>query len=156
MAATSVAAICVLAAGVHSLSGCASAPPAAAAPVVAAPNTAAVPTAVSAPAAPVLSIDSVHMSAAGMLVDLRYRVLDPARAQQALGPKIRPKLIDEQTGIEMAVPTTAKLGSLRQTQGQQRAGRSYFVLFVNTARVAPGSRVRAELGELVYPHLLVQ
>ncbi|MDE2219101.1 MAG: hypothetical protein KGL25_11745 [Gammaproteobacteria bacterium] len=103
-----------------------------------------------------LAIDSVHMSAAGMLVDLRYRVLDPERAQRALGPKIRPKLIDERTGIEMSVPTTAKLGSLRQTQGQQRSGRSYFVLFVNTARVAPGSRVRAELGELVYPNLLVQ
>lgn len=148
MAAISVAAIGVLAVGVHSLSACAAAPPTAAAPAIAA--------AVAAPGAAVLEIDSVHMSAAGMLVDLRYRVLDPAGAQRALGPKIRPKLIDEQTGIEMSVPTTAKLGSLRQTQGQQRAGRSYFVLFVNTARVAPGSRVRAELGELVYPHLLVQ
>ncbi len=83
-------------------------------------------------------------------------MLERARGQQAVGAKIRAKLIDEQTGIEMSVPTTAKLGSLRQTQGQQRTGRSYFVLFVNTARVAPGSRVRAELGELVYPHLLVQ
>ncbi|MBS0387507.1 MAG: hypothetical protein JSR15_03415 [Proteobacteria bacterium] len=105
---------------------------------------------------PVLAIESVHMSAAGRLIDLRYRVIDPARAQRALGPKIRPKLIDERTGIEMSVPTTAKLGSLRQTQGQQRSGRSYFVLFVNTARIAPGARVRAELGELVYPNLLVQ
>ncbi len=152
MAVTSVAAICVLAASVHSLSAGAAAPQAASAPVVAAPIAATVP----AQGAPVLAIDSVHMSAAGMLIDLRYRVIDPARAQRALGPKIRPKLIDERTGIEMSVPTTAKLGSLRQTQGQQRSGRSYFVLFVNTARVAPGSRVRAELGELVFPHLLVQ
>lgn len=135
MAATSVAAIGALVASLHSPVGDAATP-------------------VS--AGPVLAIESVHVSAAGMLLDLRYRVIDPARAQRALGPKIRPKLIDERTGIEMSVPTTAKLGSLRQTQGQQRGGRSYFVLFVNTARLAPGARVRAELGELVYPNLLVQ
>ena len=166
MAATSVAAIGALAIGVHSLSGCAATPPAGASPAAARPvsSVAVRPSAAPAAAAPaapdgagpVLAIASVHMSAAGMLIDLRYRVLDPVRAQRALGPKIRPKLIDERSGIEMSVPTTAKLGSLRQTQGQQRSGRSYFVLFVNTARVAPGSRVRAELGELVYPNLLVQ
>jgi hypothetical protein len=104
----------------------------------------------------VIAIDSLHLSAAGTLVDLRYRVVDPQRAQEMLGSKVRPKLIDERTGIEMSVPTTAKLGSLRQTQGQQRTGRTYFVLFVNNAGVATGSRVTAELGELRFRHLVVE
>jgi len=103
-----------------------------------------------------LKIESLHMSAAGTMIDMRYRVLDAARASALLSSKTRPRLIDEQTGLEMAVPTTAKLGSLRQTQGVQRTGRTYFVLFVNTARIHPGSLVTAELGELRFPHLVVE
>jgi hypothetical protein len=106
--------------------------------------------------ASVIAIDSLHLSAAGTLVDLRYRVVDPAAAQQALGRKVRPKLIDEATGIEMSVPSTAKLGSLRQTQGTQRTGRTYFVLFINNAGVKSGSHVTAELGDLHFRHLVVE
>ena len=102
-----------------------------------------------------IAVESVHLSAAGHFVDLRYRVLDAERAQAALGPKIRPRLIDEATGAVMAVPTTAKLGSLRQTQGAQKPGRTYFVLFVNSG-VREGSRVTAELGELRFEHLRIE
>jgi hypothetical protein len=101
-------------------------------------------------------VESVHLTAAGHFVDLRYRVLDVGRAQAALGPKIRPRLIDEATGAVMAVPTTAKLGSLRQTQGEQKAGRTYFVLFVNSSGVREGSRVTAELGALRFEHLQIE
>lgn len=103
-----------------------------------------------------IAVESVHLSAADHFVDLRYRVLDPGRAQAALGPKVRPRLINEATGAVMAVPTTAKLGSLRQTQGEQKAGRTYFVLFVNSSGVREGSRVTAELGALRFEHLLIE
>ena len=89
-------------------------------------------------------------------VSLARLQADPQAAQRALGPKIRPKLIDEASGVEMSVPTTAKLGSLRQTQGQQRTGRTYFVLFINNAGVRSGSRVTAELGDLRFRHLVVE
>jgi hypothetical protein len=144
MAATSVAAIVAMAASLLCLAGCAST----------GGKLAGAPAAKSTGAA--LTIDSLHMSAAGTLIDLRYRVVDAERAGRALGPKVRPRLIDEASGIEMAVPNTAKLGSLRQTQGTQREGRTYFVLFVNSARIGPGSRVTAELGELRFQHLLVE
>jgi hypothetical protein len=104
----------------------------------------------------VLAIDSVRLTGAGHFIDLRYRVLDPERANAALGPGVKPLLIDEATGSVMAVPTTAKLGSLRQTRGEQRPNREYFVLFVNSAPLRPGSRVTAELGELRFEHLTVQ
>lgn len=106
-------------------------------------------------AEPPISIVAVQLSGAGHYVDLRYRVLDPARAQAALGPGVHPQLFNEENGIAMAVPTTAKLGSLRQTQAVQRPDRTYFVMFVNSGGVRSGSRVTARLGELTFEHLVV-
>ncbi len=142
MAATSVAAICAMATLAFCLAGCAATHPG--------------PHARHADATATIQVESVHLSAAGNYVDVRYRVLDAARATQALGAKVRPRLVDERNGLEMGVPTTAKLGSLRQTQGQQRTGRTYFILFVNSARVGTGNEVTLQLGELQIPHLEVQ
>ena len=103
-----------------------------------------------------ISIEAVHITAAGQFIDLRYRVLDPAKATEQLGAKVKPRLIDERTGSVMAVPTTPKLGSLRQTQGRQATGRTYFILFANNGSVAPGSVVTAEIGPMVFRHLVVQ
>jgi hypothetical protein len=152
MAATSVAAIVAMAAALLCLAGCANT----GGKLAGASAGKGAGAGARAGAGAALTIDSIHMSAAGTLIDLRYRVVDAERAGRALGPKVRPRLIDEASGIEMAVPNTAKLGSLRQTQGTQREGRTYFVLFVNSARIGPGSRVTAELGELRFQHLLVE
>lgn len=109
-----------------------------------------------APAANSIEIESLRLTAAGHYIDLRYRVLDAERANRALGPGVKPLLIDEASGAVMAVPTTAKLGSLRQTRGVQRPDRSYFVLFVNSARLTPGSRVTAELGDMKFESLTIE
>ena len=85
-------------------------------------------------------MQSVRLTAANHYVDLRYRVTDPERAQQLLGPGVKPRLIDERTGIAMAVPSTAKLGSLRQTQAEQKLDHTYFVLFINGAALQPASQ----------------
>lgn len=103
-----------------------------------------------------IDIESVRLTAAGHYIDLRYRVLDASRAQQALGSKVRPQLINEATGAVMAVPMTAKLGALRQTQAVQKPDRTYFVMFVNSGGLQTGSRVTAELGELRFRHLVVE
>lgn len=103
-----------------------------------------------------IAIDAIRMTAAGKFIDLRYRVVDAGKATELLGPKVRPRLIDERTGSVMAVPMTAKLGSLRQTQGKQATGRSYFILFANNGSVGPGSRVTAEIGPMVFKHLTVE
>jgi hypothetical protein len=103
-----------------------------------------------------IEIQSVRITAAGHYVDLRYRVLDAPSAQAMLGPGVKPVLTDEATGRTMAVPSTAKLGSLRQTQNAQRPDHLYFVLFINSAGLKPGSRVTAELGPMTFRHLTVQ
>ena len=103
-----------------------------------------------------IEIESIRLTAAGHYLDLRYRVLDADRANASLGPGIKPLLIDEDTGRVMAVPTTAKLGSLRQTRGEQRPDRSYFVLFVNSAGVKSGSRVTAEMGDMTFESIVIE
>jgi hypothetical protein len=107
------------------------------------------------PRAPI-EVQSVRLTAANHYLDLRYRVIDPVAAQQALGPGVKPRLIAESTGTVMYVPSTAKLGSLRQTQAEQKLNHTYFVLFINNANLQPGSRVTAELGALRFAHLVVE
>lgn len=106
--------------------------------------------------APSIEIESVRLTAAGHYIDLRYRVLDADAANSSLGPGVKPLLIDEATGATMAVPTTAKLGSLRQTRGNQRPDRSYFVLFANTAGVKAGSVVTAQMGDMRFESLTIE
>jgi hypothetical protein len=110
-----------------------------------------------APAEPApISIESVRITAAGHYIDLRYRVLDPVAANELLGPGVKPQLTDDATGAVMGVPMTAKLGSLRQTRGDQRSNRSYFVLFANTAGVKPGSRVSVDMGGMRFSDLTIE
>jgi hypothetical protein len=103
-----------------------------------------------------IAIESIRLTAAGHFVDLRYRVRDPESANELLGPGVKPRLIDEATGVVMEVPMTAKLGELRQTQAEQRPDRSYFVFFSNSAGVHAGSRVTAELGEARFTGLTIE
>jgi len=103
-----------------------------------------------------IEIQAVRLTAAGHFIDLRYRVLDAERASQSIGPGVKPVLIDEATGTVMAVPTTAKLGALRQTRGVQKPNHQYFILFVNGARLRPGSTVTAEIGDLRFENLVVE
>jgi len=103
-----------------------------------------------------IEVEAVRLTAAGHYIDLRYRVLDAERASQVIGPGVKPTLIDEATGTVMAVPMTAKLGSLRQTRGVQKPDHQYFILFVNGAGLKPGSLVTAEIGDMRFENLAIE
>jgi hypothetical protein len=103
-----------------------------------------------------IAIESIRVTAAGHFIDLRYRVTDPAKANELLGPGVKSTLIDERTGTVMEIPMTAKLGLLRQTQGEQRTDRSYFIFFANTAPVRSGSHVTAQIGPMRFEGLTVE
>jgi hypothetical protein len=45
---------------------------------------------------------------------------------------------------------------LRQTRGEQRPDRSYFVLFANTAGVRSGSHVTADIGDMKFESLIIE
>lgn len=103
-----------------------------------------------------IAIEAIRLTAAGHYVDLRYRVRDAARANELLGPGVKPLLVNQENGAVMGVPMTAKLGPLRQTQARQRPDHLYFVMFLNSAGLKPGSKVTARLGEITVADLTVE
>jgi hypothetical protein len=106
-----------------------------------------------------IRVTALRLTAAGYMVDVRYRVTDPARAKAFLGRRSGELfLVDEASGARLAVPTTPKLGALRQrAAGEVRTDRDYFVLFANPGRqLRPGAKVTLVAGGARVPHLAVE
>lgn len=154
------------------LAGCASAPadtppPAdtASTPPASAPVAPVAQPAPSAAAAPMVveefgvQVRGVRLSANGYLVDLRYRVLDPARARAMLDRKVRPVLVDETSGSRFYVPAPPIVGALRQTARNKviHTDRDYFMLFANPDRkLKAGSKVALYVGEQRFGDLQIE
>ena len=106
-----------------------------------------------------IRIEGLQLSAAGAMLDLRYRVVDPVRAAPILDPKLQPALLDEARGARLGVPVTPVLGRIRQTSrnNQIHTDRSYFVLFGNPGKaVQSGDRVSLLLGQVKITDLTVR
>lgn len=103
---------------------------------------------------PGVRIESLRLTAADYMLDLRFRVTDPERAAPFLSRKTELELVDTASGARLAVPNTPKLGRLRQVARKDMTDRSYFILFANPGRyLKPGSQVTlvasgARIGEL--------
>lgn len=105
-----------------------------------------------------IRMEGLRLSAAGYILDFRYRVLDPARAAPLLDRKIRPYLLDEASGAQLGVPDTAKLGQLR-TKGRNKVvtNQDYYILFANPGRfVQAGNRMTLVMGDLRIENLVVR
>ena len=91
------------------------------------------------------------------MVDFRYKVLDPEKAELLLKPENKPTLIDQATGAKLLVPTTPKIGALRQHTRRPIAGKVYFMLFANTRKhVRSGDRVTIVAGDFRVENLIVE
>lgn len=95
-----------------------------------------------------IRVESLRLTAADYMLDLRFRVTDPERAAPFLSRKTELELVDEASGARLAVPNTPKLGKLRQVARKDMTDRNYFVLFANPGRfLKPGSRVTLVAGD---------
>lgn len=106
-----------------------------------------------------IRMEGLRLSAAGYMLDFRYRVIDPARAAPLLDKRVRPYLLDEASGAQLAVPDTAKLGQLRTTGRNKviRDDRDYFILFANPGRfVQAGSKMTLVMGDLRIGNITVE
>jgi hypothetical protein len=83
-----------------------------------------------------VDIVGVRRVSSGYMLEFRYRVLDPAKAQVLNDKNARAYLIDEVTGARLAVPAMENIGELRQSAAPE-ANRTYFILFGN-----PGGLVK--------------
>jgi hypothetical protein len=100
---------------------------------------------------------ALRLTAAGHMLDFRYRLTDPAQAAAQLQPGLKPHVINQRTGSKLTVPTAPKIGTLRQVPQQPDAERVYFALFGNgNPAVKAGDKVTVVLGDCVWPDLVVE
>lgn len=106
-----------------------------------------------------IAVDGLRLSAAGSMLDFRYRVLEPKKAAPILDGRIQPYLLDEGHQAKLAVPDTPVLGRLRQTgrNGKVLTDRTYFIMFGNPGKaVRSGDKVTLLLGQVKITDLTVQ
>jgi hypothetical protein len=103
-----------------------------------------------------IEITSLRVTANGHMLDYRYRVLDADKATDLFRRQLEPYLVHQASGKVLAVPETAKLGPLRNSNIPQE-GRIYWMFFGNTGKlVHPGDRVTVVIGELRIEDILVE
>jgi len=103
-----------------------------------------------------IEILGIRRSAAGYMLDFRYRVLDAQKAVPIFDRKTRPLLVHEASGTELPVMSGSKTGPLRNSNFP-REGRGYFIFFVNPGQlVQAGDAVTVVIGEFAARHLIVQ
>ena len=106
-----------------------------------------------------IRVESLNLSAAGSMLDFRYRVLDPAKAAPLLSQKLKPYLLDEVRSAKLGVPVTPVLGQIRQTSRNNviHTDRTYFIMFGNPGKaVQSGDKVSLLLGEVKITDLVAR
>lgn len=104
-----------------------------------------------------IEVVAIRWSAGGTMLDFRYRVVDPEKALPLLDRSIKPYLIDEASGARFGIPSSPKIGPMRQTAPRAEVGRVYWMLFGNPGRqVKKGNRVTVVVGDVSLEHLTVE
>lgn len=97
-----------------------------------------------------VEVMGAHISGSGYVIDVRYRVVDAAKAAPMLDRKVRPVLINEGNGERFYVPQPPIIGSLRQTSRNNNVivGKVYFMLFANPdKRIKNGDKLSLLVGD---------
>lgn len=102
-------------------------------------------------------IRGIRLSAAGFMLDLRYRILDADKAAFFLDRKFAPYLLDS-AGARLGVASSPKIGQLRSTRrGAIRLDRDYSMLFGNPGRyLQQGSKITLVIGEHKIENITVE
>jgi hypothetical protein len=104
-----------------------------------------------------IEIVRLKLTAAGHILDLRYRVIDPVKSFPVFDTKIKPVLIDEQTGRDLSIYTAPRIGGMRQKARRPEAGRVYFILFNNPGDlVKEGNKVTLKIEDMKVQHIPVE
>ena len=98
----------------------------------------------------------VKQTAAGYMLEFRYKVLDPEKAAPLFERQTKPMLTHVESGSQFVVPTPAKTGALRNSNPPLE-GHTYWMFFANPGKlVQPGEHVNIEIGEFKVEGLVVQ
>ena len=100
----------------------------------------------------------MRLTAAGMMLDFRFRVMDADKALPLFDHRIKPHIIAERSNIKLPVPMAAKVGAFRPTnRGKNiKADKTYYMIFGNPDRhVKAGEKVTVVIGDFKVEHLMV-
>lgn len=94
-----------------------------------------------------IELVAMRSTAVGYMIDFRYRVHDAKKAAPLFKRQTKPYLIHQSSGKALAVPNTAKLGSLRTSNTPQN-GRTYWMFFGNQrGLIHKGDKVTVAIGD---------
>jgi len=103
-----------------------------------------------------IEVTSIRLSTHDHMIDYRYRVLDAEKAADLFKRQIKPNLVHQETGKVLAVPETAKLGPLRNSNAPQE-GKIYWMFFGNAGKlVQAGDKVTVVIGDFRVENLVVE
>jgi hypothetical protein len=102
-----------------------------------------------------IKIQGIRLIGAGRFLDFRYKIIDAEKALPLMGSSAKPPLIDQESGSKLGVPSSPKVGSMRQKTRQPIAEKIYFILFANPGVVKPGGKVTVVIGDFKAENLVV-
>jgi len=103
-----------------------------------------------------IEVTSIRLTANDHMIDFRYRVLDAAKAKELFVRENKPALIHQKTGKVLAVPETAKVGPLRNSNDPKQ-GKIYWMFFGNAGYlVKAGDHVTVVIGEFRAENMVVE
>jgi len=103
-----------------------------------------------------IEIMFVRLTAAGYMLEFRYKVVDAEKAGALFKRQNKPMLIHFKTGAQLIVPTPAKTGALRNSN-PPKDDHTYWMFFANPGKlVESGEHVSIEIGDFLVENLVVQ
>lgn len=102
-----------------------------------------------------IQLTALHLTASGHMIDFRYKVLDADKAAPLFKRQTKPFLVHEESGKVLAVPNTAKVGALRNSNFPKQ-GRIYWMFFGNNGLVQAGDKVSVVIGDFRADNLVVE
>ena len=104
-----------------------------------------------------VEVVAVRLTAAGRMLDFRYRVTDPGKASALLNRRTKAHAIHLPTGKEMGIPRVARVGRMKSSAVEGKRGTVYFLfLDARGQQVKSGDRVTVVIGEHRFEDLAVQ
>ena len=98
----------------------------------------------------------VRQTAAGYMLEFRYKVVDPEKAKALFSRQTKPVLTHDSSGAQLIVPTPAKTGALRNSN-MPLDDHTYWMFFANPGKlVQPGDHVDIQIGEFLAENLVVE
>jgi len=101
-----------------------------------------------------IEITALRLTAEGRMIDFRYRVLNAKKAEPLFIRQIKPHLLHLDSGKVLAVPNTAKVGTLRNSN-KPKENRIYWMFFGNNGTVKQGDKVSIIIGDFKAEELVV-